>query len=411
MSEEPGSSSWFDNKSKEDIIKEISELRKNIKKKHRALKRDIAEGEEILEKTFKPIADPLKKLVDETSIANEEFIENIDNKRKRKLADSLVKDEESEVLPTKRQVLNPPQGVKRKRKVNLPQKITYHSDSDTDDGQNVDYQPNKRLSTPLPIENVEMDEPSVSNIQEMRTPSPTVEVYETAAGPATGEEFIRTPEGRDLSRQYINRHFTGNLAKEYFSKLISGNKTIDHNYGVTVQGNDWKIGNKQLEIDHNDLIIGGKRYNGTRGLYELIFMNFPDEYVYSEEDLNNYARIIFDTNLHRVNFLPTGKIRSNRGKKYKNIISQILVQAQTDESMDTYADQVLQGNPSGKGILLTEQKPNIVYYDDPNEIVERLRILLASEAAGHSGHMNEINAIIEELKELEPELSNQLLKQ
>lgn len=39
------------------------------------------------------------------------------------------------------------------------------------------------------------------------------------------------------------------------------------------------------------------------------------------------------------------------------------------------------------------------YWDDPNELVNRLRLLVASKSAGHSGHTNEIMSIIEELRE------------
>jgi hypothetical protein len=402
------SARWFENQSKEDVIRQISELRKNIKRKHRALKRDIVEGEELLEKTFKPISDPLKKLVEETAIANEEFIEDIENKRKRKLVDSSMIEDAEELIPAKRKIPEPPRGVKRKRKINLRHKANYDSDSDSEEGLNIENQINKKIATPVPVENVEMEDvlDPITTTPQPSTSVTTMEIYESQP---TGEEFIRTPEGRNLTRQYIEQNFTGQLAKEYFSKLISGNKAIDHNYGVTVSGNDWKIGNKILELDHDDLIIGGHRYEGRRGLYELIFMNYPDEYVYDEQDLNNYAKIIFDTNVHRVNFSPRGKVRSNRGRKYKHIISNIILHGPPEDPMDTYADRVLQSNPSGSGVRLTEGKPNIVYYDDPNEIINRLRILLGSQEAGHTGHENEINAIIEELKELESELLPQLL--
>lgn len=44
---------------------------------------------------------------------------------------------------------------------------------------------------------------------------------------------------------------------------------------------------------------------------------------------------------------------------------------------------------------------NIVYeyWDDPNELCERLKLLLASKSAGNSNHDQEINSIIEELRE------------
>jgi hypothetical protein len=40
----------------------------------------------------------------------------------------------------------------------------------------------------------------------------------------------------------------------------------------------------------------------------------------------------------------------------------------------------------------------IMYWNDPNELVNRLRLLVASASAGHTGHNNEILAIIEELR-------------
>lgn len=46
--------------------------------------------------------------------------------------------------------------------------------------------------------------------------------------------------------------------------------------------------------------------------------------------------------------------------------------------------------------------PRIVYqhFDDPNEICERLRLLISSRLAGNSNHMHEISSIIEELREI-----------
>ena len=40
-----------------------------------------------------------------------------------------------------------------------------------------------------------------------------------------------------------------------------------------------------------------------------------------------------------------------------------------------------------------------VYWDDPNELVDRLRLLVAEQEAGNNFHANEINSIIEELRE------------
>lgn len=40
------------------------------------------------------------------------------------------------------------------------------------------------------------------------------------------------------------------------------------------------------------------------------------------------------------------------------------------------------------------------YFDDPNELCDRLRLLVSSRMAGNTNHMQEINSIIEELREL-----------
>lgn len=42
---------------------------------------------------------------------------------------------------------------------------------------------------------------------------------------------------------------------------------------------------------------------------------------------------------------------------------------------------------------------DIVHWDDPNELVDRLRLLAMSTETGHTSHTNEILNIIEELRE------------
>ena len=40
-----------------------------------------------------------------------------------------------------------------------------------------------------------------------------------------------------------------------------------------------------------------------------------------------------------------------------------------------------------------------IYWDDPNELVDRLQLLTAERSAGNPSHVNEIHSIIEELRE------------
>lgn len=61
------------------------------------------------------------------------------------------------------------------------------------------------------------------------------------------------------------------------------------------------------------------------------------------------------------------------------------------------------GVKSGKGIEtdFIPYNEHIAYefYDDPNELCERLRIMIASRSAGNSNHSQEINSIVAELRE------------
>lgn len=400
------------NKTKEDIIKEIVQLRKNIKQKHQTLKRDILQSEEMWENKLKPISEPLKILVEEGGYLQEDKIQQHPLKTERKRRRMVGVEE---VTPAKRYIPNPIQGVKRKQKINYPLQPEYESDYEY--GEENENQPNpKRLASHH--SNMDVAEVVVGGndavdnsamVTEPVIPVQFLQNEETYESPVTGEELIKTPQGKKLAKDFIHKNFKGKLARDYFLRLIQGGKTIDCNYGVRVENDSWMIGDKEIEIDDNDLIIDGVRYLGTPGLYELIFMNIPNEYIYSKEDLDAYAQILIATKAHRTNYSADGRIKSNRGIKYKSIISQITnrntgLQA---NDMTTYTG-LLHGGVSGSGILLTNSQPQYIYYDDPNELVDRLRTLLASQQAGNTAHADEINSIMEELNELKPVLFNQI---
>ncbi|KAL6258409.1 hypothetical protein P5V15_010367 [Pogonomyrmex californicus] len=60
------------------------------------------------------------------------------------------------------------------------------------------------------------------------------------------------------------------------------------------------LGDKKFDVDKNDsIIIDNVRYNGTPGLYELIFKRLPDDAVFTEDDKQTYKSILLTTNAHR----------------------------------------------------------------------------------------------------------------
>lgn len=192
------------------------------------------------------------------------------------------------------------------------------------------------------------------------------------------EDFLSTPEGRHDAQEYVEQMVEGPLARKYLLLAVSDERErlMDHTYGVRNVQDKWMVGNSVLDINQDDSInIAGKVYRGTPGLYELLFMKNPNKNVYNEEDLAAYKTILSDTNAHKLYYLPGTKINTNRGMKYKEIIARL------------FPPRI------GRGYI------DYVHWNDPNELVNRLRLLIGSKRAGHTGHDNEILSIVEELRE------------
>lgn len=108
-----------------------------------------------------------------------------------------------------------------------------------------------------------------------------------------------------------------------------------------------------------------------------------------KDDITRYQKISVDTNLLRKKFEPnrTYKIPSNNKK------------------FDTYLKQLNAANSIGKGLpkFMVARRGGLPidykYLDDPNNLIDRLRLLIAKKSAGNNNHENEIQAIIEGLNE------------
>lgn len=149
---------------------------------------------------------------------------------------------------------------------------------------------------------------------------------------------------------------------------------LDKTYGPKKQSNECiTLGNKDVEFNQNSLLIEENTYPLTPGIVRLLFNKNPKSYT--EQDLETYRSILVQTSAH---LTLDSKIKC-KGNKYKNIISKLFT--------------------SGDGLSKKLQKHNLIYWNDPNELVDRLRLLIASKAAGNTGVSNEIISIFEELLE------------
>lgn len=197
------------------------------------------------------------------------------------------------------------------------------------------------------------------------------------------EETLSTPAGTEYVKTLLKQY--GPLASKYMTLYVANDKTIDKTYhGLRYVDGEWKFGNKTFTVDEEDNIyIDGIKYQGTPGIYELIFCKDPNRSIVTTSDYDNYIKILSGANVLKRKYNPIGPGQGSRTTKYTSIIAPHL------------------RSKSGTGLVkrFNENAPDWIYWDDPNELVERLMLLIASRDAGHSGHDNEILSILEELRE------------
>ena len=70
----------------------------------------------------------------------------------------------------------------------------------------------------------------------------------------------------------------GDIAEQYFRKFASVSGA-DKTFGLRDKDDMFYIGNKETKIKKCNIIIGGKKYIGTLGLWELIVTTTPDDKI------------------------------------------------------------------------------------------------------------------------------------
>lgn len=179
---------------------------------------------------------------------------------------------------------------------------------------------------------------------------------------------------------------TNEVLKYYIGKMKANDtKDIDQIYGVRHDGTKWVIGNSTFNIaSDSSVLVDNYLYEGTNGLFHLLFSKNPDMRHVTDEDMKNYKQILLASNAHKKTYAADKTINFNKGTKYMNVIKKLFPPA---------------GQRDTEGSGMNARHHTIEYYDDVNELVDRLRLLTASAISGNNAHGNEIQAILEELRE------------
>ena len=181
----------------------------------------------------------------------------------------------------------------------------------------------------------------------------------------------------------------GPLAVDSLLQAFTKNN-IDLTFGIYAQDGKFKIGSEEVTIEDNDIKVKDTIFEGTPGFWELVTSKNPNTENFTEEDLNKYRQLVILTNTaYHGNNPKLNKPKASKSNKWKNIIKPIweAIKAQKeDEEPDE--DEPTPGT-SGTGLILPS---------DPNALINRFDLLFSSQKAGHTGVMNEIVAILDELK-------------
>ena len=174
----------------------------------------------------------------------------------------------------------------------------------------------------------------------------------------------------------------GEIAMSY---LKIPEKERDTTFGIYKENDDHYIGNTHIIIKDDDIIIKdtGERFVGTHGLWKLITTKnlTLDNIEWDKMDEKDYVRLLKKTHvLHHGNNPNNPHAKSSGGKKWNNILTFIWHTNRFPQK----------GEQQGSGV--------VVIPSDPNALLERLDLLLASQEAGHTGVRNELVSICDELK-------------
>ena len=197
-------------------------------------------------------------------------------------------------------------------------------------------------------------------------------------------EAIQTivEEEEEEEKYEEDRELVGDIAYYYLNI-----PNPDKDFGISKKGKDHYIGKEHVIIKDNNIFLPklGETFVGTRGLWELLTSKNPENF--DDKDYNDYEDLMIMTNaLHRDNDENNPHPKGNhKSYKWVNIIRPIWYRK---KSRITFPKK--KEGYEGEGV--------VVIPSDPNALLERLDLLLASQKAGHTGVRNELVSICDELK-------------
>ena len=201
-------------------------------------------------------------------------------------------------------------------------------------------------------------------------------------GKATEKE--EKEEKEEEEEEEVEKKRIGKIAYKYLNRLLR-----DETFGIRKEEGKYKIGSQDIIIFNNDIFMENHNvmFKGTDGLWDLIMSKEPKKF--NNKDYEEYKKLMIISGALHINNNPKNPYPkgNHRGYKWERIIAPIWFGKKEGLRKPPKEKE---GHQRGKGV--------VVIPSDPNALLERLDLLLASQEAGHTGVRNELVSICDELK-------------
>lgn len=343
---------------------EISKAASQVRKKYKAIKLGQLDEVQTFNKMFKPVTEKITNL-------SETMRTTLQTK-------TPIKPTEVKIIPVQATSSTPPKNF-MKGDVRPPQRSPKKSVAVPH------FIPEETITEHIPEEDETEPILSINMNKNVSNSNSTADIHQTY------EQIYQ--ENPDALEEYLNQY--PEITRHYLEEFFTNTANCDTTYGIRHEPkvNAWYMRNHRIDFDSKgNIFVNNQPFTGSSGLYELLFMIKPDENLISEQDRLNYRKIVDLTNVHRRKYDPTEQIRGCKSYKYKTFIYKSPQRRRTKSTTGF--------GMRDNDVLVVNRKPiEYVFWDNANELVDRLRLLIASTVAGNNNHNNEIVSIVEELRE------------
>ena len=236
------------------------------------------------------------------------------------------------------------------------------------------------------------------------------------------EAIKATEEEEEEEEEYFSQKVLDQISDRFKGKT-------DKIFGIKrKKDKKYYLGSKVIRVDDNNIITienNERKFIGTPGIWKLIVNESPIDYT--NEDYNNYRYLMTITNaIYRDNNPKQNHPKPANNDKWKYTVGPIWYMNKGFDENDAfrmakdpeYKEKIINREsrkrrrekrigPLSRSVgplsrSSIEEKYEgegvVVIPSDPNALLERLDLLLASQKAGHTGVRNELVSICDELK-------------